>query len=105
MHRRLPLLAVLVTLAAAPPAGALPVRFTGPDHLGAGNGPVSVATGLFGGSLLRPGAVIELRLTARFAIGKIKRFTIRRLDTPREQTLCLPPRSGKPRRCRSSPTR
>jgi Putative metal-binding motif len=47
---------------------------------------------------LRPGARIEVVITAPNRIGKVVRFTIRRGHAPKTQTLCLPP-GGKPGRC------
>jgi hypothetical protein len=47
---------------------------------------------------LRPGARIEVAITAPNTVGKVVRFTIRRGHTPRTQTLCLPP-GGSPGRC------
>jgi hypothetical protein len=47
---------------------------------------------------LRPGARIDVRVTAPNTIGRLMRFTVRRGKLPRVQRLCLPP-GGKPRRC------
>jgi hypothetical protein len=47
---------------------------------------------------LRPGARIDVAISAPNTVGKVVRFTIRRGHTPRTQTLCLPP-GGKPGRC------
>jgi hypothetical protein len=48
---------------------------------------------------LRPGAVLELRVTRADMIGKVVRFTIRRHRLPAVRTLCLPPGATSPRRC------
>jgi hypothetical protein len=48
---------------------------------------------------LRPGAVLELRVTRAGMIGKVVRFTIRRSRLPAVQTLCLPPGATSPKRC------
>jgi hypothetical protein len=47
---------------------------------------------------LKPGARIEVAISAPNTVGKVVRFTIRHGHTPRTQTLCLPP-GGKPGRC------
>lgn len=47
---------------------------------------------------LRPGARIEVAITAPNTVGKVVRFTIRRGHSPRAQTLCLPP-GGKAGAC------
>ena len=48
---------------------------------------------------LRPGAVVEVRVTARNRIGKVFRFKIRSFKAPTRKTLCLPPGAKKPRAC------
>jgi hypothetical protein len=48
---------------------------------------------------LRPGAVLELRVTRADMIGKVVRFRVRRGRTPAWQVLCLPPGAGSPARC------
>ncbi len=57
------------------------------------------ATGRFRGASLGPGAVVEVRITARFAIGKVGRFTVRSGAVPRHTELCLAPGASKPVRC------
>jgi hypothetical protein len=54
-------------------------------------------TPLFRRSSLRPGAVIEVRITAPGYIGKVVRYTIRRRKLPASRTLCLPPGGSRPR--------
>ncbi len=53
----------------------------------------------FKGARLRPGAVIEVRVSAEGAIAKVLRITIRKGKAPRRVTLCLPPGAAKPRAC------
>jgi hypothetical protein len=48
---------------------------------------------------LRPGAVLELRVTRADMIGKVVRFHVRRGHTPSWQGLCLPPEATTPARC------
>ena len=48
---------------------------------------------------LRPGAVIEIRVTKRGAIGKYTRFVIRRGLPPKRTDRCLLPRAKRPVRC------
>src|SRR3954454_7290383 len=48
---------------------------------------------------LRPGAVLELRVTRADMIGKVLRFHVRRGRTPSWQVLCLPPGASAPARC------
>jgi hypothetical protein len=48
---------------------------------------------------LRPGVVIELRVTADGMIGKVQRLTIRKRKEPKRVTLCLAPGASKPKRC------
>ena len=48
---------------------------------------------------LKPGARLEVRVTKRRTIGKLRRITVRSLKLPRIQDLCLPPGARKPRRC------
>ena len=57
------------------------------------------ATGRFRGARLRPGAVIEVRVTARRAIGKVARFTVRPGALPKQTELCLAPGRKKPVKC------
>ena len=57
-------------------------------------------TGRFRGASLGPGAVVEVRITARFAIGKVGRFRIRSGAVPRHTELCLAPGASKPVGCR-----
>jgi streptogramin lyase len=56
-------------------------------------------TRLFARRRLRPGAVIELRITRPGAIGQVVRFTVRRGRAPRRTNLCLPVGSARPARC------
>ena len=48
---------------------------------------------------LKPGAVIELRVTAAGAIGKVQRITIRPRKEPKRTSLCLAPGASKPKQC------
>ena len=48
------------------------------------------------GHRLKPGAVIEIRITAPGAIGKVVRYTVRKGKLPKAQTLCLAPGAAKP---------
>jgi hypothetical protein len=59
------------------------------------------ATGRFRGASLRPGAVVEFRITAPHAIGAVARFTIRPGAVPRLTTLCLAPRAARPVNCKN----
>ncbi len=54
---------------------------------------------LFKRAKLRVGAVVEVRVTAPGAIGKVVRFTMRRRAIPRTTRLCLPAGAVKPGRC------
>ncbi|HEX6712946.1 MAG TPA: MopE-related protein [Thermoleophilaceae bacterium] len=56
-------------------------------------------TKLFKTARLRPGAVLELRVTAPGAIGKVFRFTIRKKKSPASRTLCLAPGGKTPAPC------
>jgi hypothetical protein len=57
------------------------------------------ATALFGGARLLPGTVVEVRVTAPEAIGRVGRFRIRSGAVPRLRELCLQPGNRKPSRC------
>ena len=48
---------------------------------------------------LRVGAVLEVRLTAPGAIGRVIRFRMRDGRLPKRTSLCLPPGAAKPGRC------
>ena len=48
---------------------------------------------------LRPGAVIEIRITVAGQTGKVVRYRVRKGKTPRATTLCLPPGATTPRAC------
>jgi hypothetical protein len=49
---------------------------------------------------LRPGTVVEVRITAPGRIGKVSRLIIRRAKAPRApRPLCLPPGATRPERC------
>ena len=54
---------------------------------------------LFKGAKLRVKAVIEVRVLAPGATGKVVRFTVRRRAIPRTTRLCLPAGAAKPARC------
>ena len=56
-------------------------------------------TGRFRGASLRPGTVVEVRITARHAIGKVGRFRVRSGAIPARSELCLALRASKPVRC------
>ena len=52
-------------------------------------------------SLLAPGARLEIRVTARFAVGQVRRFPIASETVPRARNLCLLPGERRPStRCR-----
>jgi hypothetical protein len=51
------------------------------------------------GRRLRPGARLEVRVTAPATIGKLRRLTMRAGKLPRNQSLCLTPGVKRPRRC------
>jgi hypothetical protein len=53
----------------------------------------------FGRHLLRPGTVIEIRVTKRGEIGKFTRFLIRKGKPPKRTDRCLPPGAKRPKRC------
>ena len=53
----------------------------------------------FGDHLLRPGTVIEIRVTKRGEIGKFTRFLIRKGKPPKRTDRCLPPGAKRPKRC------
>jgi hypothetical protein len=57
------------------------------------------ATGRFRGASLGPGAVVEVRVTASHAIGKVARFRIRPGAVPGHVELCLAPGARRPVRC------
>jgi hypothetical protein len=48
---------------------------------------------------LRAGARLTVTVTTPNAIGRVKRYTIRRKGKPRSKTLCLNPGSSKPAKC------
>ena len=48
---------------------------------------------------LRPGAVIEIRITKPAAVGKVVRYTIRRGKLPAGRRLCIQPGARRPTRC------
>jgi dipeptidyl aminopeptidase/acylaminoacyl peptidase len=54
---------------------------------------------VFGRRKLRPGAVIEIRITRPGAIGKVVRYTIRPRKLPSSRRLCLQPGAKRPARC------
>jgi hypothetical protein len=56
-------------------------------------------TPIFKGAELRPGAVVELRVTQGGAIGRVDRFVIRDAKSPTRVRRCLPPGVSKPRSC------
>jgi hypothetical protein len=51
------------------------------------------------GHLLRPGTLIEIRVTKRGKIGKLTRFRIRKGKPPKRTDRCLPPGAKHPHRC------
>jgi hypothetical protein len=58
------------------------------------------ATRLFNGALLRPGSVIDVRITAPMSVGKVVRYkTRRRKQLPSKQILCLRPGERRPTAC------
>jgi hypothetical protein len=56
----------------------------------------------FGKHLLRPGAVIEIRVTKRGEVGKYTSFLIRKGMPPKRTDRCLPPGTKRPVRCPSA---
>jgi hypothetical protein len=48
---------------------------------------------------LKAGAVLEVRLTAPNAIGRVIRFRMRKGRLPKRSNLCLPPGAATPGRC------
>jgi hypothetical protein len=54
---------------------------------------------LLAGAVLRPGAVVELRILRSGAIGTVVRYSVRSGLVPRSQALCLPPKKKRPREC------
>ncbi len=56
-------------------------------------------TARFAGRRLRPGTVVELRITAPGRIGRVERLVVRRRKDPRRTVLCLPPGAARPQRC------
>lgn len=56
-------------------------------------------TKLFRKAKLRPGAVIEIRVTQPGTIGKVFRFTMRKKKKPKARVLCLPPGAKSPSAC------
>jgi hypothetical protein len=54
---------------------------------------------LLAGAALRPGAVIELRIMRRGAIGKVVRYSVRSGAVPQSRVLCLPPGKKRAREC------
>ncbi|MET0782180.1 MAG: hypothetical protein ABWZ16_11755, partial [Microbacterium sp.] len=59
----------------------------------------AVLTGRFRGARLTPGSVVEIRITAPDAIGKVSRFTIRSNAVPTLADRCLPPGRKRPVKC------
>jgi hypothetical protein len=51
---------------------------------------------------LRPGTLIEVRVTKRGEVGKYTRFRIRKGKPPLRTDRCLPPGASRPARCPSS---
>jgi hypothetical protein len=62
------------------------------------NGSASLVR-LFKRRSLRVGTVVEIRITAPNAIGKVVRYPIRPRKIPRARTLCLPPGATRPAKC------
>jgi hypothetical protein len=56
-------------------------------------------TAHFKGRRLRPGAVVEVRVTAPGTVGRAVRWTVRRNKPPRGRRLCLPPGARAPGAC------
>ncbi len=54
---------------------------------------------LLAGAALRPGAVVELRITRPGSIGKVVRYLVRTGAVPSSRALCLRPGSRRPREC------
>ncbi len=60
----------------------------------------AVLTGRLRGASLAPGTVLEIRISAPLAIGKVVRFTVRSGAVPKFTVRCLAPGSKRPVRCR-----
>jgi hypothetical protein len=56
--------------------------------------------GWFRGRALRPGVLIEIRMTAAGLTGQVARFKVRRSKSPQRTNLCLAPGGSKPVACR-----
>jgi hypothetical protein len=54
---------------------------------------------LLKGKRLKPGLVVELRVSAPEHITSVTRFKMRARKLPRKRTLCLPPGVTTPERC------
>jgi hypothetical protein len=54
---------------------------------------------LFKHAVLRPKAVVEIRITAANRVGKVVRYTMRKGKLPTSRNLCLPVGSTKPKGC------
>jgi hypothetical protein len=57
------------------------------------------ASKLFKGHKLKPGAVVEVRITDRDTIGNVVRYKIRSHALPKRHQLCLTPGKKKPGKC------
>jgi hypothetical protein len=89
-------IAMLLTLAAAP-AGVALAAASGRSRAGM----ILISLRRFEG-LLRPGAVLEIRVTKSGQIGKFTRFTVRRHKLPTRVDSCLSAAGVKPIACPSS---
>jgi len=56
-------------------------------------------TRILGRARFKPGTIIEVRITARNAIGKVLQWTVQRNKTPKLTSLCLVPGATKPTAC------
>jgi Putative metal-binding motif/RTX calcium-binding nonapeptide repeat (4 copies) len=59
----------------------------------------AAATRLLKNAKLKPGTVLEVRITAPETIGKVVRYRMRSHALPKIKNLCLPPGKKKPGRC------
>jgi len=59
----------------------------------------AAATKLFKHAQLKPGTVLEVRITAPATMGKVVRYTMRSHALPKSRNLCLAPGAKKPGRC------
>jgi hypothetical protein len=93
---------VRLSVHGAPANGRIELRCRGggcPARLISRLGPTASFTNALHHARLRPGAVLELRLTAPDAMGRVVRYTVRRAAIPRSARLCLAPGASAPAAC------